>query len=129
MNNLLNFRTHVAPMNQKGGRGVNALSRVSKCLDTVSKMSILQSFVLGYYNFCPVLWHFIGTEDAKKTERVQYRALNFANNDLKASYGMLRERSGLSLLYTRRIRLLLIEIYKMYNCACPRYLHNEIGII
>ena len=40
---------------------------------------------------------------------------------------MLRERSGLSLLYTRRVRLLLIEIYKMYNCIGPRYRHNIIA--
>ncbi len=97
---------------------------VSKCLDTGSKMSILQSFILCYYNYCPVVWHFIGTEDAKKIERVQYRALKFVYNAFTASYGMLREKSGLSLLYIPRIRLLLIEIYKMYTCIGPRYLHN-----
>ncbi len=40
---------------------------------------------------------------------------------------MLREKSGLSLQYTRRIRLLLIEIYKIYNCIGLRYLHNIIA--
>ena len=62
-----------------------------------------------------------------KIERVQYRALRFVYNDFKASYGMLRERSGLSHLNTRRIRLLLIEIYKMYHCISPQYLHNIIA--
>ncbi len=89
-------------------------------------MSILQSLVLCYYNYCPVVWHFIGTEDAKKIERVQYCALKFVYNDFKASYGMLGERSGLLLLYTRRVKLLLIEIYTMYYCISPRYLHNII---
>ncbi len=85
-----------------------------------NKMSILQTFILCQCNYCPA------TEDAKKIEMVQYRALKFAY-DFKASYGMLRERSGLSLLYTRCIRLLLIEIYKIYNCIGPRYLHNIIA--
>ncbi len=53
--------------------------------DTGSKMSILQSFVLCYYNYCPVEWHFIGTEDANKIKRVQHR---IEHNDFKASYGM-----------------------------------------
>ena len=37
---------------------------------------------------------------------------------------MLREKSGLSLLYTHRIRLLRIELYEIYNCIGPGYLQN-----
>ncbi len=38
IDHLLNFRTHVASMNLF----VNALARVSKCLDTSSRISILK---------------------------------------------------------------------------------------
>ena len=90
----------MASMNQKAGRGVNPLARASKCLDTGSKCLFYYSHLYYVITTVPVVWHFIGTEDAKKIERVQYRALKFVYNDFKAndfkaSHGMLRERSGL----------------------------------
>ena len=52
------------------------------------------------------------------------RALKFIFNDFKSPYSILREQSGLPLLYIQRIRVLLIEMYKMYNLLGPRYLHD-----
>ena len=71
-----------------------------------------------------MVWHFVGMEDTKKIEKVQYRALKFVFNDFTSPYSILREQSGLPLLYIQRIRLLLIEIYKMYNLLGPMYLHS-----
>ena len=114
---MLSFKEHVAYVNKKVGRGINALAGVSRCLEYDSKMCILQAFVLCFYNYCPVVWHFIGMEDSKKIEKVQYRALKFIFNDFKSPHSILREHSvwSLPLLYVQRIMVLLIEIYKMYN--------------
>ncbi len=115
---------HVAYINKKAGRNINALARVSRCLEYDSKICVLKAFVLSFYNYCPVVWHFVGMEDTKKIEKVQYRALKFVFNDFTSPYSTLREQSGLPLLYIQRIRLLLIEIYKMYNLLRPVYLHS-----
>ena len=84
----------------------------------------LTGFCFSFYNYCPVVWHFVGMEDTKKIDKVQYRALKFAFCDFTSPYSILREQSGLSLLYIQRIRLLLIEIYKMYYLVGPMYLHS-----
>ncbi len=60
----------------------------------------------------------------EQREKVQYRALKFVFNDFKSPYSILREQSGLPLLYIQRIRALLIEIYKMYNLLGPMSLHD-----
>ncbi len=73
----------------------------------------------------PVVWHFIGMEDTKNIEKVQYRVLTL--NDFKSPYSILREQSGPPLLYVRRIRVLLIEIYKIYNLLGPMYLHRIVS--
>ena len=83
----------------KAGRGINAVARLSRCLEHDSKMSILQAFVLSFYNYCPVVWHFVGMGDNKKMEKVQHRALKFIFNYFKSPYNILREQSGLPLLY------------------------------
>ena len=68
-------------------------------------MCILQAFVLSFYNYCPVVWHFVGMEDNKKIEKVQHMELKFIFTDFKSPYSILREQSCLPLLYIQRIRV------------------------
>ncbi len=92
-----------------------------------SKMHILQALGFSFFNYCHVVWHFVGMEDNKKIEqvRIRYRALEFVfNNSFKSPYSILREQFGLSLLYMQHIRFLLMELYKMYNLLRPIYLHD-----
>ncbi len=46
------------------------------------------------------------------------------STDFKTAYSILREQSGLPLLYVQRIRVSLIKIYKMHNLLRPMYLHS-----
>ncbi len=93
---------------------INALARVSRCLEHDRKMCILQAFVLSFNSYCPVVWYFVGMEDNKNMEKVQYTVLKFIFNYFKSPYGILREQSSLPLLYIQYNRVLLIEIHKMY---------------
>ncbi len=90
IDNMLTFKEHVAYINKKAGRSINALARVSRCLEYDSKICVLKAFVLSFYNYCPVVWHFVGMEDTKKIEKVQYRALKFVFNDFTSPYSILR---------------------------------------
>ena len=60
--------------------------------------------------------------DLKKIEKVQYRGLKYIYNHFSLSYQALRERANVSLLYTCRLRSLMIEMYKISEGIGPTYL-------
>ena len=66
------FKTHMAAICCKTGRQINALARLSKDLSTEVKLSIFQTFIMGHFNFCPLVWHFGGVKDLKKIEFKRY---------------------------------------------------------
>ena len=105
---------------------LNALARVSRTLNSVTKLTMMRSFISCYFNYSPLVWHFCVNECSKALERIQFRALKFVYNDFKSSYTELLEVSGMSSLYQQRIRLLATEMYKLYYKQGPTYLHSLI---
>ena len=90
-------------------------------------MYVLQAFVSCFYNYCLVVWHTIGMKNTNKIEKVQFRVLKYILNDFKYPYSIFGEQSGLPLLYVKRIMVVLIEIYRMYNLLGPMYLHSSLS--
>ena len=64
------------PITKKAGNIGQCIGSSVKIFRHWQQNVFLQSFVLCYYNYCRVVWPFIGTE-VLKIERVQYRALKF----------------------------------------------------
>ncbi len=81
----------------------------------------MQTFVLSHFNFCPTVWHFCKSCDTLKIEKVQYRAVK-CFDDFKCSYDILRRRAYVTLLYTRRRKTVLLEVYKANHSYDPQYL-------
>ena len=54
----LNFNEHATYLCKKSGRQLNALARMSRFLPAEVKMIVFQAFVLCYFSYCPVIWHF-----------------------------------------------------------------------
>ncbi len=108
----------------KASNRVNALARVSRALDSVTKLTLMKSFISCYFNYCPLLWHFCGNECSKALQHIQFRALKFVYNDFKSSYTELLAVSGtcMSSFHQERIRLLATEMYKLYYKQGPTYL-------
>ncbi len=75
-----------------------------------------------HFNFCATAWYFCKSCDTLKIEQVQYRALKYVFNDFNCSYDILRRRTNAPLLYTRRRKTVLLEVYKTCHCYDPQYL-------
>jgi len=77
-----------------------------------------------YFNFCPAVLHCCSLANIKKIESVQKRAIGYIYNDYVSSYEELREWGNKPLLYVHRIKLILLEVYKIVNMLGPEYLHE-----
>ena len=82
----LNFTEHVKTICIKAARQLNALSRISKHLNVIAKKQIFRSFILSNFTYCSIVWHFCGSTNNIKMEKIQKRALKLAYNGYDSGY-------------------------------------------
>ena len=62
----LSFDTHIGNLWKMAARQINALKKLSGFLNQSSKHTMVNSFIIANFNYCPVIWHFCS---AKKHAR------------------------------------------------------------
>ena len=83
---------------------------------------------MSNFNFCPLVWHFCGEVNTKKVEKNQERALRFIYEDYSLTYEELLCKSKIPSLKIRRLRTVVLEVFKIINRECPVYLQDIITI-
>ena len=96
----------------KAARQLNALSRISKYLDTKSKSVLYHSFIASNFNYCPIVWHFCGVVNNNKLEKIQERSLRILFNDYESDVHDLLDSIWGQTLAVRRLKFMLLEVYK-----------------
>ena len=119
----LNFNCHVSELCRRAGRQLSALGRLTNVLNERDKMVLFECFILSHFYYCPVVWQSCSLTDMKKIEHIQKRALRYVFNDQLSSYTELRTKGNKSLLYVQRLRMILVEVYKIANKQGAEYLH------
>jgi hypothetical protein len=79
------------------------------------------------FSYCPLTWHFC-TEQKKKIEKIQERALRFIYNDSDSSYETLLQNSKLPSLKTRRMRTIVLETFKIIHKKSPLFSQDLVTI-
>ena len=114
------FSQHISACCSKAARQLNALSRISKQLDSKSKAIVYRSFVASNFTYCNLVWHFCGKTNNNKLEKIQERALRIVYDDYVPPYSVLLKKSGTTTVLTTRLRSMLTEVYKIfYNLNAP----------
>ena len=124
IDNKLTFSNHISNICAKAGRQLSALARLSKILDTETKLTTFNSFILANFNYCPLVWHHCSPENTRKIEKLQERGLRFVYNDTKSSYSELLIKSNKKLLYVERLKKLALFVYKCINEIGPSSVHD-----
>ena len=120
----LSFAKHISNICSKAGKQLSALARLSKILDTNTKLLILNSFILSNFNYCPLVWHHCSIASTRKIEKLQERGLRFAFNDSESSYSELLLKAGKSMLYIGRIKKIALFVFKCINNIGPPSVHD-----
>ena len=120
----LQFNDHISAMCCRAGRQLNALARISKHHDSKSKHITYNSFVANNFNYCPLVWHFCGQVDNNKLEKLQERSLLIIHNDYEPFLETLLKWSKQESLLTKRLKIMILEVFKTVNKLNPSCLHD-----
>ena len=121
----LQFNDHISAMCCRAARQLNALARISKHLDSKSKHIIFNSFVASILTkYCPLVWHFCGQVNNDKLEKLQERSLRIIHNDYESSFETLPKCSKQESLLTKRLKIMILEVFNTINRLNPSCLHD-----
>ncbi len=62
----LMFSEHIGRICKRAGKKLNALGRMSDMLSTEERLTLVRSFILCHFNFCPTVCTFCGVTDTKR---------------------------------------------------------------
>ena len=91
----LSFDNHISSICSKASQKLHALARVSNFMTVQQRKTILNSFILSQFGYCPLVWMFCSRNLNNKINRIHCRALRMIYNDENASFEnlLLRDKS------------------------------------
>ena len=98
---------------------LNGIKRLHEYFSEKEKKVLVKTYVLSYFNYCTLVWHFCGKGSLHKMEEVQERAIRFIKNTLRDL--------GEVTLYLKRVRLIAQEVFKSFKGQNPEYIQNLLG--
>ena len=83
----LNFDQHISNLCRKAGQQLNVLRRLSLFLSRLNKLTFFHTFILSYFNYYPLAWHFVLKVhvNLKYWKQIQERALTFVYDDFEST--------------------------------------------
>ena len=105
IDNELEFDKYISKICRKATNQLNALYRLGKYLNLQQRVVLVKSFILAYFNYCPIVWHFCSCKNTAKMERIHKRGLKFMPNDFTSDYETLMTKANTSTLEVKRLRV------------------------
>ena len=127
----LQFSEHVSACCSKAARQLNALSRFSRHINLKSKSIIYNSFIASNFNYCSLVWHFCGTANSNKLEKLQERSLRILYIDFDSPIQNLIDKQGQGTLLSNRLKYFIFEVFKSIrklntSCLYDIFVLNEV---
>ena len=120
----LSFTNHVNDVCAKASKQVNALMRLSHCLDKETKLLLYNSFILANYEYCPSVWSLCNKTLLKKLCKIQCRALRFVTRNFNADYEDLLTQCNSRNVSSNFIIKIAIEMYKVAKNLLPTFVNE-----
>ena len=111
----LNFKKHISTLCNKASNQLNAICRLQPYMGQKEKETIINTFVYSNFNYGSLIWHFCNKKSQNKIEKIQERCLKVLLNDYTSNYEELLENSKSVPMKIKRLRTIIIEIFKTLN--------------
>ena len=115
IDNKLNFEKHISTLCNKASNQLNAICRLQPYMGQKEKETIINTFVYSNFNYGSLIWHFCNKKSQNKIEKIQERCLKVLLNDYTSNYEELLENSKSVPMKIKRLRNIIIEIFKTLN--------------
>ena len=118
----LNFDEHISKLCNKKAWQLNVLSRIEHLIGLEERKILINCFINANFNYCPIVWHFSSRESINKIENIQKRALKFLLNHYSSDYETLLKKTNKCTMKVKRLRLLAVEIFKVFSENSPNFI-------
>ena len=106
---------YISELLKKASAKLNAIKRKGNFLSQDQRATLCYSYVISYFSYCSLIWHFGNLKNIHNTEKLHERAIRFIYDDYDTDYFELLRGKKLCTLYTQRLQDMCCEIYKAIN--------------
>ena len=108
----MTFNAHIDEIYKKTGQKMNALSRVIPYMNITKWRSLLNTFFMSQFNYCPLTWMSHSHTKNNKVNRLHGRCLRIIYKDKASTFEQLLEKDISASIHTRNLRFLAVEMLK-----------------
>ena len=100
----------------------HSLRRLARCMGSNEKFTVINSFTLCHFNYCPLVLLFCSKDSQQKLEKLNKRALRLALSDYSSSYDELLQNTKFTTVHIHSIRQL--EVFKTLHNLSPVFMKD-----
>ena len=126
IDNKLSYDEYISTCLKQASAKMNSIKRLGNFISKKQKKILCYSYVLSYFKYCPIVWHFGNISNIHKTEKLHERVIRFIHSDYDTEYFTLLKNLSLRTLYAERLKNICIEVYKIKNEINPKYINELI---
>ena len=120
----LTFNAHIDEICKKAGQKMNALSRVIPYMNITKRRSLLNTFFMSQFNYCPLTWMCHSRAKNNKINRLHERCLRIIYEDKASTFEQLLEKDSSVSIHTRNLRFLAVEMFKVVKSLAPTIIND-----
>ena len=124
INFMLNFNDHISDICRKASQQLAVLKHIGRFLTKHGKLTILKSFIMSNFKYCPLTWHFCSQASTNKMKKIQERALRFICYDFTSNMETLLVLNNVVPLHIDRMKLMASEVFKILHNLSPSYIQD-----
>ena len=124
----LNFSSHIQDLCKNANTKISCLFRLRNNLDIIQTRTLINSYVLSYFLYCPLIWMFCKKKEYSLIEKVHKRSLRLLHLDFSLSYSELLSLENTKSIHHKHLVFLLVETYKSINKLNPEIMWDSFKI-
>ena len=115
----LSFTNHITDICTKANLKTKALLRIRNYLSEKQAQILCNSFILSYFNYCPVVWMFSNKTLNNLVNKTYTRALRALLNNFTLTSQEILEVTKRKTIHCHNLQKLAIEVFKSVNNLNP----------
>ena len=124
IDNKLCFDSYISTLLNKASAKLNAIKRKGKFLSQSQRATLCYPYVISYFKYCSLVWHFGSLKNIHKTEKLHERTVRFIYDEYETDYFELLKEKQLCTLYTQRLQDMCCEVYKTIKGISSEYMNE-----
>ena len=122
---FLTWDAHISSVSKKVSSGIGVIKKIKPIVPTSNLLSLYQSIVEPYLDYCSVVWDDISDQLTDKLQKLQNRAARVITGaDYRTPSSVLLNKNGWSSLKEKRNKQKALMMFKIMNGMTPAYLED-----